>query len=107
MAHEINWAESAVASLVDAVEYIARDSPSYAAAFAVRVERAAASLQMFPERGRRVPEFNDPAVREISVDSHRLIYRVGPTECSYSHSSISQETSGHFSKTLRNNPKAG
>jgi toxin ParE1/3/4 len=76
MAHEIDWAESAVASLLDVVEYIARDSPSYAAAFAIRAERAAAALQMFPERGRRLPEFNDPAVREIFVDSHRLIYRV-------------------------------
>jgi plasmid stabilization system protein ParE len=77
MAHEIAWAESALASLVDAIEYIARDSPSYAAAFAVRAERAAASLDTFPERGRRVPEFDDPAVREIPVGSHRLIYRVG------------------------------
>ena len=76
MAYEIDWAESAVASLIDAIEYIARDSPSYAAAFAVRAERAAASLDMFAERGRRVPEFNDPAVRELSVGSHRLIYRV-------------------------------
>lgn len=77
MAHEIVWTESAIASLIDAIEYIARDSPSYAAAFAVRAERAAASLDSFPERGRRVPEFNDSAVRELPVASHRLIYRVG------------------------------
>ncbi len=77
MAYQIEWAESAVASLIDAIEYIARDSPSYAAAFAVRVERAAASLDAFPERGRRVAEFRDPAVRELLVGSHRLIYRVG------------------------------
>ena len=76
MAYEVVWAESAVASLIDAIEYIARDSPSYAAAFAIRAEHAAASLDTFPERGRRVPEFNDPAVRELSVGSHRLIYRV-------------------------------
>ena len=76
MAYEIAWAESAVSSLVDAIEFIARDSPSYAAAFAVRAERAAASLDMLPDRGRRVPEFNDPAVRELAVDSYRLIYRV-------------------------------
>lgn len=80
MAYEVEWAESAVASLVDAIEYIARDSPSYAAAFAVRAERVAASLDRYPERGRRVPEFNDPAVRELPVGSHRLIYRVGPTK---------------------------
>jgi plasmid stabilization system protein ParE len=61
---------------VDAIEYIARDSPSYAAALAVRAERAAASLAELPERGRRVAEFHDPAVRELIVDSYRLIYRV-------------------------------
>jgi plasmid stabilization system protein ParE len=77
MAYEVTWTESAVASLVDAIEYIARDSPSYAAAFAVRAERVAASLVTFPERGRRVPEFNDPDVRELPVASHRLIYRAG------------------------------
>ena len=77
MAYEVEWAESAVSSLIDAIEYIGRDSPSYAAAFAVRAERVAASLDMFPNRGRHVTEFNDPAVRELPVDSHRLIYRVG------------------------------
>jgi plasmid stabilization system protein ParE len=78
VAYEIDWAESAVVTLLDAVEYIARDSPSYAAALAIRAERAAASLSELPERGRRVGEFDDEAVREIAVDSYRLIYRVQP-----------------------------
>ncbi|HEX8409106.1 MAG TPA: type II toxin-antitoxin system RelE/ParE family toxin [Thermoanaerobaculia bacterium] len=76
MAYEIEWAESAIASLIDTIEYIARDSPSYAAALAIRAERAAASLSDLPDRGRRVGEFDDPSVRELSVDSYRLIYRV-------------------------------
>jgi toxin ParE1/3/4 len=76
MAYEVEWAESAVTSLVDAIEYIARDSPSYAAAFAGRAERVAASLASLPERGRHVPEFSDPNVRELPVASHRLIYRI-------------------------------
>ena len=71
MAYEIAWTESAVVSLVDAIEYIARDSPSYAAALAVRAERAAASLDQLPEHGRRVAEFEDPAARELIVDSYR------------------------------------
>jgi plasmid stabilization system protein ParE len=78
VAYEIDWAESAVVTLLDAVEYIARDSPSYAAALAIRAERAAASRSELPERGRRVGEFDDEAVREIAVDSYRLIYRVQP-----------------------------
>jgi toxin ParE1/3/4 len=76
MAYEIEWAESAVSSLLDAIEYVARDSPSYAAGLAVRAERVAASLDNFPERGRRVPEFDDPSVCELTVSSYRLIYRV-------------------------------
>ena len=78
MAYEIEWAESAIVSLVDALDYITKDSPSYAATLAVRAERAAASLADFPERGRRVGEFDDPAVRELIVSSYRLIYRVRP-----------------------------
>ena len=74
------WAESALVSLIDAIEYIARDSPSYAAAFASRAELAAASLAEFPDRGRRVGEFEDPAVRELIVGSYRLIYRVRATQ---------------------------
>ena len=67
MAYEIEWAESAIAAFAEAVEYIARDSPSYAASLAVRAEHAASSLSELPHRGRRVREYNDPAVREIFV----------------------------------------
>ena len=45
-------------------------------------KRAAASLSEFPDRGRRVVEFDDPAVRELIVDSYRLIYRVRPRRLS-------------------------
>jgi plasmid stabilization system protein ParE len=77
MVYEVAWAESAVTSLIDAIEYIARDSPSFAATVAMRAERAAGSLSSLPDRGRRVPEFRDPAVRELQVSGYRLIYRVG------------------------------
>ena len=77
MAYEIEWAESAVAGLSEAVDYISRDSPSYAASLAVQADRAASSLSEFPRRGRLVREYHHPAVREIPVGkSYRLIYRV-------------------------------
>jgi toxin ParE1/3/4 len=79
VAYEIEWAESAVAGLTEAVEYIARDSPSYAASLAILAYRAASSLSELPHRGRRVREYHDPDVRELVVGkSYRLIYRVGP-----------------------------
>jgi plasmid stabilization system protein ParE len=75
VAYEIEWAESAIAGLVEATEYIAKDSPSYAATLAIRAERAATSLDQFPHRGRRVTEYDDPNVRELIVGNYRLIYR--------------------------------
>ena len=76
MDFEVEWAESAFASLIEAVEYIAKDSPSYAASLGVQAERAAFSLRQFPNRGRLVREYHDPNVREVPVGSYRLIYRV-------------------------------
>jgi plasmid stabilization system protein ParE len=66
-----------LADLIEQAEYIARDSPSYAASLVNRAERAATSLSEFPNRGRNVGEYRDPRVRELIVGSFRLIYRVG------------------------------
>lgn len=75
MAREISWAESAINSLLEAAEYIAKDSPSYASALTLQAEKAAESLGQFSERGRVLPEMREPNVREVFVGSYRLIYR--------------------------------
>jgi toxin ParE1/3/4 len=77
VAYEVEWAASALDHLVEQLEFIARDSPSYAAALSVKAERAAGTLSDLPHRGRLVPEYRDPDVREIPVGSYRLIYRIG------------------------------
>jgi plasmid stabilization system protein ParE len=80
VAHEVEWTESAVTGLTEAVDYLAKDSPSYAASLAVRADQAATSLSELPSRGRAVREYRDPAVRELIVGSkYRLIYRIAPT----------------------------
>jgi toxin ParE1/3/4 len=43
-------------------------------------EKTARSLRQFANRGRVVPEENNPAIRELLVSSYRLIYRVGEGE---------------------------
>jgi len=40
---------------------------------------AAGSLSTLSERGRIVPEINDPLVRETFVYAYRLLYRVAET----------------------------
>jgi plasmid stabilization system protein ParE len=41
---------------------------------------AALSLRTFPERGRMVPEFRRPELREIIFRSYRIIYRMNNTD---------------------------
>lgn len=76
MAHEVEWAASALDDLIEQLEFIARDSVSYAAALSLKAEKAAATLDLFPNHGRAVPEYRDAQVREIPVGNYRLIYRV-------------------------------
>lgn len=48
---------------------IAKDYPHYAGTFIREVCDAARSLAYLAERGRTVPEFNDPRIRELIVKS--------------------------------------
>jgi len=76
MDRRVVWTETAWSDLEQIVIHIARDSPNYAAAFAREATTASRSLSQFSNRGRKVPEFDDPGVREIFVRSYRLIYTV-------------------------------
>ena len=76
MARKVTWTESAWIDLEEVADYIAKDSPHYAGAFIREVRDAARSLAYLAERGRIVPEFNDPLIRELIVKTYRLIYQV-------------------------------
>jgi toxin ParE1/3/4 len=76
MARKVMWTESAWRDLEEVADYIAKDSSHYAAAFVREVRDAARTLAYLAERGRVVPEFSDPSIRELFVRSYRLIYQV-------------------------------
>ncbi|MBM3324692.1 MAG: type II toxin-antitoxin system RelE/ParE family toxin [Calditrichaeota bacterium] len=76
MARKVEWTEIAWSDLEEAANYIAKDSPHYAAAFVSEVRDAARSLADLGERGRIVPEINNPSIRELLVRSYRMIYQV-------------------------------
>ena len=76
MDRRVVWTETAWSDLQQVVTHIARDSSHYAAAFAREARDASRSLSQFSNRGRVVPEFNDPTVREIFVRGYRLLYTV-------------------------------
>jgi toxin ParE1/3/4 len=73
---EVIWAESARDALDDVITYIAQDSHEAAVHVLEAAIETAARLATLSERGRVVPETNDPAIREMFVFRYRLMYRV-------------------------------
>lgn len=80
MARRVAWTETAWRDLEHVADYIAEDSPGYAAALVRRIRDQARSLEELAERGRIVPELDESTVRELVVGSYRLIYEIGETE---------------------------
>ena len=76
MAAQVIWTEIASDDLAGIADYIAKDSNAYAAAFVGEILAAARSLSQLARRGRQVPEFPDPSIRELLVGNYRLIYQM-------------------------------
>ncbi len=74
---QVFWAEPALEDLRSVVEYIRRYSPERAEGVGRAILSAAERLAAFPLSGRKVPEFPALPLREVIVEQHRLIYRVG------------------------------
>jgi plasmid stabilization system protein ParE len=70
----------ALTDLERIVTYIAPHNPAAAERMGNQLLDAALSLRALPERGRIVPEFRRPDLREIIVRSYRVIYRVNTSD---------------------------
>ena len=80
MAHRVIWSRSALADVDAIAAYIARDSAAYSSVVVKKILACTRNLDRFPNSGRQVPEFEDPAIRELLVYSYRIIYRVADEE---------------------------
>jgi toxin ParE1/3/4 len=54
------------------VEYIAQDSPRYAAIFAKRIVQTVRAIPPNPRIGRMVPEYGNPDFRERILQGYRI-----------------------------------
>jgi plasmid stabilization system protein ParE len=66
----------AAQDLEDACDFIAHDSESAAERLAKRVIEATRQLASFPRSGRIAPEFGRGDIREVIIQSHRVVYRL-------------------------------
>ena len=72
----VRWTVGARDDLQEIVQYISRDSPTYAAAVAERIMAAIDQRRTHPRLGRVVPEYEETTIRELIVGSYRLVYRL-------------------------------
>ncbi|MFW5967935.1 MAG: type II toxin-antitoxin system RelE/ParE family toxin [Persicimonas sp.] len=73
----LNWTSTARATLDAIYEYLAEEVDRKTAhTIQTRIVTKAEHIPSFPESGRRVPEIETPHIREVFVDSYRIIYQL-------------------------------
>jgi toxin ParE1/3/4 len=72
----VSWTQRARTDLKALHDHIRKDSPLNAKAVAREILRRADLIEAAPLLGRKVPELNDPQVREIPVYSWRVLYQL-------------------------------
>ena len=70
------WSPQSLRDVESIRDYVATDSPRYAALVVERIIQGVERLTAFPESGRVVPERNDSQLREVIVRPYRVVYRV-------------------------------
>jgi addiction module RelE/StbE family toxin len=72
----ILWSEPSISDLKNIKDYIAKDSPYYAAIFIEKIITAVEKLATLPLVGRIVTECNDKHIREVIYQHYRIIYKI-------------------------------
>ncbi|HEY5042602.1 MAG TPA: type II toxin-antitoxin system RelE/ParE family toxin [Verrucomicrobiae bacterium] len=80
MDFKVFLSDDALSDLERIVAYITPHNAVAAGRIGNQLLGAALSLRTFPERGRMVPEFRRPELREIIFRSYRIIYRMNDSD---------------------------
>ena len=59
-------------------EFIARTSPYYAQRTIERIINRGKQIATFPQSGVKVPEYNNPRIRQVLEGDYRIIYHIEP-----------------------------
>lgn len=77
--YKVLWSSSASEDLKNIIDYIAKDSPGNALNVLDHIEDQSSDLEIFPERGRVLPELQQEGIfryKELIVSPWRIIYRI-------------------------------
>jgi len=71
---KLSWTDEALNSLIEIEDYISEDSPQKALNFVNQIILKAETLMNHPRKGRIVPEFSIPEIRELIYKNYRIEY---------------------------------
>lgn len=77
--HGVHWAKIAEDDLIAIIKYIHSENPLAAKDNLGKIKSKASSLNLFPHRGRIVPELQEQGIlqyRELIIPPWRIIYRI-------------------------------
>jgi len=80
MAFKIFWSPEALGDLLALTSYIAQDNPDAAERIGLAIVHKVHLLEQYPIIGRKVPETNDPKIRELIERPFRIVYRIRQRE---------------------------
>ena len=72
----VKWTAHAKSQVRHIHDYIAQDSALYARRVSEELVKKTIGLDELPRKGRKVPELNEDAVRELSLYSYRILYEI-------------------------------
>ncbi len=76
----VKWTDHAKAQLRHIHDYIAQDSAYYAKRVVAELVNKTIGLDELPRIGKVVVELNEDTVREISLYSYRILYKINITQ---------------------------
>lgn len=73
---KVRFTPSARTNFLEFIAFVRADNTAAARHFRTEAERVLRRLEIFPESGRKIPEFPDLPYREVIVSPVRFFYRV-------------------------------
>ena len=73
----VHWTNKALNDLLSIYECIEQSSPGYADQTVDRLTRRTEQIEVFPESGRAVLEYERDDIRELIEQPYRVIYQIG------------------------------
>ena len=103
MAQTVIWSKESLDDIDSIAQYISRDSLYHAQQVVDHIFERGDKLPEQPKSGRKVPELDDPLVRECFIYSYRLIYEIkesGITILGVIHGQRLLESVGRFDSSV-------